>query len=61
MGAQEKKEYCLNCERHGSKEELLLIPAREGRRQHLYCPQCEREYACDNNGKMKKARSMVSY
>lgn len=59
--AERKEEWCPECKRRGVKEELLLIPAREGRRQHLYCAQCEREFPCDDAGKLAKLKSIICY
>jgi hypothetical protein len=55
-------EICPSCTEEGIKEELLLIPPRENnKRPILCCPQCDREYPCDDNGKIIKSKNMVCY
>lgn len=59
---EEEKEFCPDCIRHGlCEEELLFIPARDGRLQHLFCAQCLAEYLCDNDGRMLKSSRIICY
>ncbi len=56
-----KGKSCPDCKKRGLAEELLFIPRKEGRSQHLYCAQCDGEYPCDDNGKISKPKRMICY
>lgn len=58
---EKERENCPECKIRCIKEELLFIPARERRLQHLYCAQCHREYPCDNQGKIVKNKRIICY
>ncbi len=55
----QEQELCPICQKHGLKEILLLIPEREGRKQHLYCSQCEGEFPCNDEGKRTIPKRMI--